>query len=201
MAENKKILIIGAPRSGTTYLSRVFKKIHGLDVRKERCGLNGGVGYNLAYHDVRARETTRNVPLKIEECFMVGHVIRDPRLCIPSITANLLDTKDWFGKANGNEHKHYDSTYGGIEWWWLYYNVVLCDGIIKYARRCGIPTLTFKIEDSDIMVPMMLGGFEIEDTESFKEIPMNYNHIKDYKKIEWENLPSPVVSYARRWYT
>jgi hypothetical protein len=200
----KKILIVGAPRSGTTYLSRIFSKVYDIDVRKERCGENGGVGYNLVYHDMRAKKDHHNhIPMRVRDCFLVGHVVRDPRRCIPSMNATLLTQgKRAFGWHNSKECSHFNPTYGNLENWWLYHNAARCEGLLNYAQALGIRVITFRIEDSDGVVPVLLREFGVEDVSKYRNsIPKDTNHAAEYERLEWEDLPKSVVTYARRWYS
>ena len=79
-----KYLIIGHPRSGTAYMSKLFKK-NGLDVRHERMGRDGRSDWQYAIPNETIFPWGKGVR-EDYEFDVVIHNIRDPLTAIPSIS-------------------------------------------------------------------------------------------------------------------
>ena len=179
-----KLLIIGAPRSGTVYLQACFAAL-GLELAHESIGRDGGIGYNLAHKNDRENHGAAH----LYDFEWVCHVLRHPCHVIPSIDANL-----------GHDFQHYDSRYGGTANWWCYWNQV-CNVVLATAKASGCQTMTFRVEDAEDILPFIAREcLAPKAGESFKHISRKTHHGKDYEPWEWCDLPDPVREYAQPWY-
>lgn len=183
-----KLLVIGAPRSGTKYLADVFNHL-GLKLGHENAGHEGAVGYNFATAAAR-----RGRSIRLADCDWVAHVIRDPRYAIPSIATNLFSRKVM-------AFTHYSSEFGGVAGWWKHWNEK-CEQTLADAKQLGAKTMAFRIEDSDAVVPFIARecGAPLHDTDYTSHILKTLNHRHEYEPLTWDDLPLPVRCYAERWY-
>lgn len=178
-----RLLIVGTPRSGTTYLAACFNEL-GLDVGHENIKADGGVGWNFADGAVRLE---RNLHLR--DFDMVCHVLRHPCHAVPSIDVNF-----------GHYLKKFDSNYGSIAKWWFYWNQ-MCEALLANAKHRGCQTMTFRIEDGDDVIPFLArecGASRAGD--SFAHISKTTHHQKEYEPWEWADFPSTARCYAEKWY-
>jgi hypothetical protein len=188
MSKRFKLLIVGAPRSGTKYLVDVFNFL-GLKLGHENAGHEGAVGYNFA---TEAARRGRNILLK--DCDWVAHVIRDPRYVIPSIDANLFDRRTV-------GFTHYTSEFGGVAGWWVHWNE-RCEETLKKAKLLGCRTMQFRLEDSEPVVEFLARecGAALPDADYSAHVLKTTNHRCEYTPLEWDDLPMSVRCYAERWY-
>jgi hypothetical protein len=183
-----KLLIIGAPRSGTVYVQQCLNWL-GMDLGHENIAADGGVGYNLAEQGERKKRG-----VELYDVGMVCHLLRHPCHVIPSIDANL-----------GHDFVHFDSTYGGTAGWWYYWNQ-MCNVVLANAKQAGCQTMTFRVEDAvedaEDVLPFIARecGARKAEHKFPKHISRTTNHGKEYEPWEWCDLPGPVKEYAQRWY-
>jgi hypothetical protein len=90
-----QILILGNPRSGTGYMSKLLQEL-GYDIGHETMGKNGTSNWLYAVNDVPPPSFTWIPGSRNNYKFdIIIHVIRDPSTCIPSIAYTETDfTKD-----------------------------------------------------------------------------------------------------------
>ena len=79
--ENKKILVVGHPRTGTGYTAKLLQS-WGLDVQHERMGEDGTSDWSLASGD---KSLWQDVNFKDYEWDIIIYCVRDPRESIASI--------------------------------------------------------------------------------------------------------------------
>jgi hypothetical protein len=182
-----RILIMGCPRSGTQFLRSAFD-FYGFTIGHEAHGVDGAVGYNFVNPGVRAVKR-----IQVRECEWVCHVIRDPRRCIPSIQVHLLRNRDRFHMCNPGK-------FGGLDKWWMHWNKE-SQKVLERAKLKGANTLTFRIEDSDDVLPYLVRELgKTIDVHHSTKIPKDVGHNRDSKPLEWDDIHDDVRNYAMEWY-
>lgn len=104
--ERRRLLVTGCPRSGTHYITEVFKQA-GLLVEHESIGPDGCVSCVFGAPDDNRFRHTRHSGLRSEYRFdFLLHQVRHPLDVIPSMADNLSwEVKEWMAAACGASFK------------------------------------------------------------------------------------------------
>jgi hypothetical protein len=84
----KRLLVIGAPRSGTHFIA-AFLQEFGMRVKHERMGEDGTVNFAWLAMRVRNDPIVKVTGRQNYDFDQMMHIVRHPLMCIPSISANL----------------------------------------------------------------------------------------------------------------
>ena len=176
MMDEKKIVVLAFPRSGTLWMAKYLQSF-GLDFGHECWRKNGGVGYIYANEEYLEQTYAADA---------VIHLVCNPVDCISSAEANYRHTKN---KIRGD---------GTWEDAWIHWNLKFEEVLFrmwnrgKYVEQLGHPI-------SDTIVSVILSHVFNKPADSFvgTRPPTNIHHRVDYdKKVK---LKPGTIDLARRY--
>ena len=167
--ENKKILVVGHPRTGTGYTAKLLQS-WGLDVQHERMGKDGISHWGMAVggdNPVIFGEFIDNMTFNSVEWDTIIYCVRDPKDSIPSIAYTENTNKESFeyrmkwGEFNSKDNPIVDAINSIVSW----------DKLIQSLE----PDFVFRIENQGKELFDFLKQKKIAKTYSEDMLNLKYN--------------------------
>ena len=175
---NRKILVMGFPRSGTKFFAHCLRTCFGWDVGHEHMESDGAVGFQYAKWNKHSGAPA----LAFFQC--VVQLVRDPRAACPSVMANL----SYIPGFNVDD----------VQNAWTDWNV-LCEQRLIDADNGNVAVHRIKIEHFAAGLHAIGRQFDL-DPDPIPDVRGEYvNHRKETKKWRWETLRPTTQWFARRY--
>lgn len=176
---HSKLMVIGCGRSGTTYISKLFKS-GAIDLEHEEMGEHGMVAWWLVSDLKRAPWGPSYYELK-EFGMPIIHQVREPLSAISSIqTFNESSWNFLAGQIPIDMEK--DSIVLKSMKYWYYWNK-------KAEERAQ---MTYKVEEIDKYFPVILklGKFskKVEDFPGVSKTTNSRKHSRKHVRLTWDDL-------------
>lgn len=172
----RKILVMGFPRSGTQFFAHCLRTCFAWDVGHEHINHDGGVGFQFAKWDGRAPS------LSAFRC--VCHLVRHPCDVLPSASVNLSHIPGF--------------DMSDVERAWTDWNV-LCERRLVEAANVGVDVNRFKIENYESAIATIGRVFDVVPEPVPDVGGEHVNHRKETRRWRWETLRPTTQWFATRY--
>lgn len=189
--QEKEILVVGHPRSGTRYVSKVFRT-HGIDVQHERMGRHGISSWMFAVDSDHVPYTFDNTFPRQFSFRRVIHIVRDPVKVIASTAYTEMckaRTVNFMSQ----------------------YILLNSDVFIEPAVQAFLgwnkliaaqaPDYLIKVEDAEQKIPAMIRQWDIgvlPEMIAETSVPSKDDHKREHRALTMDAIERSVPAYLFR---